>query len=403
MNSACLNCGATTETVLDLGEIPQVDRLWPDLASALAAPRHPLVVARCPDCALAQLTQGLPRERLFGSEYRYCSSVSAGVLESARLHALQLMADCGLGAHSLVMEAASNDGYQLRWFAQARVPVLGIEPAPLPAAAASAHGVPVRHDYFSLAVAAELVANNQHADVFLAKNVLAHVPDPHDFLAGVAIVLKPDGVACFEFPSLRNLLAQGQFDTIYHEHRCYLSLTTLTALLRPHGLHVHRVAEIDLHGGSLRVEVKRAPGRDGSAERMLVAEREAGVNDPAAWAELAVRVDRSAAGLHDQVAAVRAKGGKLAAYGAAAKGVVMLDRAGLDYRDLDYVVDLNPHKQGRYMPGSGLPIRDPRVLLQEPPAALVLLAWNHAAEIQREQRAYARQGGRWIVPRVASG
>ena len=393
----CLHCGATTQTVLDLGAVPQVDRLWPDQLSALAAPCYPLVVARCPDCALAQLSLGLPRERLFGDEYRYCSSVSAGVLESAHQHALQLIADCGLGPHSLVMEAASNDGYQLRWFAQACVPVLGIEPASVPAAAASARGIPVRADYFSLALARDLIAQDQRADVFLAKNVLAHVPDPHDFLRGVATVLKPGGVASFEFPYLRNLLAHGQFDTIYHEHRCYLSLTTLATLLEPHRLHIHRVAEIDLHGGSLRVDVQLTPGGDGSAQRILKAEDAAGVNELAAWVELAAKVDRSTADLQEQVAAARAQGDTVVAYGAAAKGVVMLNRAGLSHRELDYVVDLNRHKQGLYMPGSGLQIRSPNALLADPPAAVLLLAWNHAREIQHEQQAYTHQGGRWIV------
>lgn len=396
MTESCVLCGGPLELALDLGHMPLVDGLYDSAEAARQAPRHPLRLCRCRACALVQLDATPPRDVLFPPDYPYASSVSSGLLASARAHAGQLIRDRRLGRDSLVVEAACNDGYQLRWFAEAGIPTQGIEPVPALAARCRALGVPCDAAFFDAAWAAQWTPGQGAVDVFLGKNVLAHVADPVDFLRGVARLLAPEGIACFEFPYLGNLIAHGQFDTIYHEHRCYLSVTSVQALLDAAGLCVQRIETIPLHGGSLRVTAGHRADACEDLRRWLACEHDRALNTLPALDALQTSFARLRTRLPEAVAALRAEGRNVAAYAAAAKGVVMLEACGLGCAEIAFVVDRNPAKQGRHLPGSGLPIVGETRLAEAD--MVLLLAWNHADEIFHEQRAYTRGGGGWIIP-----
>lgn len=384
---------------LDLGQMPLVDRLPAADELATPDPTYPLRVAFCAECGLAQLLETPPPEVLFPADYPYYSSYSSDYLAHAASFAEHSRRAFGLGADSLVVEIASNDGYLLRHYRALGIPTLGIDPAPGPAAVAQSAGIETLVTFFSPALAERLAAAGRLADLIVANNLLAHVPDPNVMLAAMRRLLKPTGVISLEVPSARELIQLGAFDTIYHEHHSYFSVIALSGLLRRNGLTIVDVERLEVHGGSLRVTARHAPAPATPAvARMLAEEQAAGLGDPVYYAGFAARVEDLTRTLAGLLARLRRQGARLAAYGAAAKGVVLLNRLGVGTDTLDYVVDRNPHKHGRWLPGVRIPVRPVETLLDERPDYVLLLAWNWEAEILAQQHQYLSQGGRFIVP-----
>jgi len=395
----CRSCSSPDlQIVLNLGHQPLANALPRPSDPPAAEAALPLEIALCRTCALVQVTERVPPDILFASDYPYYSSVSPALLRHSAEHVTDLVSRRPLGPESLVVEVASNDGYLLKNFVAAGIPVLGIDPAAGPAEAARRIGVHTLTSFFSTDLARDLVAEGHQADVILGNNVLAHVDGINGFVAGFALLLKPDGIAEFEFPWLVDLVEKCAFDTIYHEHVFYYSLTALEPLFARHGLHLNEAVRLPIHGGSLRITVSRQPGRSNGLEALLAQERRLGVDQLDWYGGFADRVSQVRTALRALVADLRARGHRIAAYGAAAKGATLLNFAGLTAADIDYAVDRNPHKQGRLMPGSRLPIRPPEALDSERPDHLLLLAWNFAEEIMAQQAAYAANGGQFIVP-----
>lgn len=398
--SGCRSCGsAALEVFLSLGATPLADALVAPEDLGDPEPRFPLDVAFCPVCSLVQIVDEVPPETLFVDNYAYFSSYSDDLLAHAHRHADELVARRGLGPDSLVVEVGSNDGYLLRRFAERGIPVLGIDPAPGQAAAANAAGVPTLAEFFDAALARRLRRQGYRADVIVANNVMAHTPDLNGFVEGMATLLADDGLLTVENPSVRDLIEGRQFDTIYHEHVCYFSTTAVDVLMRRHGLVLNHVEHFpDLHGGTLRWQVG-ATGHRGPAVRTALDEEHAqGVTAPEYYRDFGDAVQALTRQLGELLHGLKAEGRRLAAYGAAAKGATLLNCAGIGGELLDFVVDRNPHKQGRHLPGSQIPIRDPAALSQRRPDYVLLLAWNFRDEIMRQQHEYVQAGGRFVEP-----
>lgn len=397
--AACRSCGQVGLVgILDLGHMPPSDRLLTEAMLHEQEPRFPLEVAFCPGCTLVQILETVPPELLFGEHYLYYSSFSNALLRHARQNVQQLLQSRHLGDHSLVIELASNDGYLLRHFVEAGVPVLGIDPAPAQAAAANEAGVPTRCTFFTEEVAECLVAEGRQADVLIANNVLAHVADTNGFVRGIARVLKEDGVAVIEVPYVRELVQHCEFDTIYHEHLCYFSLTSLDWLFHRNGLWISDIERLPIHGGSLRLYVQRETCDRPQVEAALAEERRLGMTNSGFYAAFGDRVRRLWEELRHTLWELRRSASCIAAYGAAAKGTILLNYIGADTTLIDFVVDRNVHKHGRYMPGVRVPIRSESALLATMPPYTLMLAWNFQEEILSQQSAYRDQGGRFIIP-----
>jgi SAM-dependent methyltransferase len=397
--TACRACGGgALQKVLEFGKTPLADRLLS--ADELTQPevRVPLTLMFCPGCSLVQIAETVAPEVLFGGDYPYFSSVSSTLLAHAQANALDLIARLGLGPRSLVVEIASNDGYMLKNFVARGIPVLGIDPAPAPAAAASRAGVRTLNTFFGRDLARRLRADEKPADLIIANNVLAHVADLNGLVEGIAILLAPHGRAVLEMPYVVDLIAHAEFDTIYHQHLCYFSMTALDRLFRRHGLFLNEVHRLSIHGGSLRIHVGHLEALQPAVGDLLAAEREAGLDRPEPYLRFAERVQGVREALRAMVRRLKGEGARLAAYGAAAKGTTLLSYCGLDRAVIDYVVDRNAFKQGRYMPGSKLPILAPEKLLEDRPDCTLLLPWNFADEILAQQAAYRAQGGRFLIP-----
>lgn len=385
---------------LDLGKLPLSDGLV--RAENLNGPEasYALEVAFCPSCKICQILEDVAQEVLFPEDYPYFSSFSDHLLDHSRRHATNLLRTRQLGADDLVVELASNDGYLLKNFVEAGVAVLGIDPAPAQVRAANEQGVRSICRFFGLGLAVELLGKGEkQANVVIANNVCAHVPDLNGFVAGIKHLLAPGGLVTIENPYVRDLIAHCEFDTIYHEHLFYHSCTGIAGLMHRHGLHLNHVEYFaELHGGTLRYHVSHLEGRSETLERYLAAEHAEGLDSAAYYEGFATRVERLKSDLLDLLRGLRAQGHSIAAYGAAAKGSTMLNAVGIDTDLVSFVVDRNVHKHGMHMPGTHQPIRPVEALLSDRPDYTLLLAWNFKDEIMGQQAAYTESGGRWIVP-----
>jgi SAM-dependent methyltransferase len=398
----CRVCGAPlTHSFVDLGATPLANRFLTQ-AQALAGPDRTwnLHARVCDVCLLVQLDTIVPADRLF-SDYVYLSSVSTTWVEHARRYAASVIRRFGLRADSLVVEVASNDGYLLQHFVGAGIPVLGIEPAANIAAVARARGVPTEVCFFGAATARALAGRGLRADLLAANNVLAHVPDVAGFIAGVARVLAPNGVATFEFPHLLRLIEGVQFDTIYHEHYSYLSLLVVERLLKAAGLRAFDVERLATHGGSLRLFVCHAAAAFAELPTLpdLRAEERAAKLDRVEGHEnFAPRVAKVRRAFREFLAAERQAGRRVAGYGAAAKASTFLNTSGVTEAEMNFIADRSPAKQFRLVPGCRIPILPPDALLRERPDNVVILPWNLADEIAAELAPLRRQGTRlWIA------
>ena len=398
--STCRSCGEPgLATFLSLGKTPLADALV-SVGDDLDAEEHfPLDVAFCPTCTQVQILEEVPAEKMFVDNYLYFSSFSDELLRHSRENALRLIAERRLGPDSLVVEVASNDGYLLRNFVEAGVPVIGVDPAPDQARVANENGVPTLARFFGTELAAELVAEGRRADVIIANNVMAHVPELNDVMAGVALLLADGGVVSIENPYVRDLVDHVEFDTIYHEHLLYHSCTSIERLARRHGLVLNHVENFPrLHGGTLRWLLGRTEKRSAAATAFLESEQASGLTSLAYYEGFAARVERVRRDLRALIERLRGEGATVAAYGAAAKGATLLNTVGLTTDLVEFVVDRNTHKQGRLMPGTHQPVEHPSALVDRRPDYVLVLAWNFLDEIMAQQQEYSALGGRFVVP-----
>jgi len=398
----CRNCRAPlTETFADLGMTPLANSYVPPGRAAAAEPFYPLHAFVCSDCRLVQLGEFVSPQEIFG-DYLYFSSYSESWLRHAEAYAAAMTGRLGLGPGSLVVEVASNDGYLLQYFRARGVPVLGVDPAANVAQAAIAKGIPTEVAFFGEATARRLREAGVRPDLICANNVMAHVPDLHDFVEGFRVLLAPGGVLTVEFPHLLRLMEHNEFDTIYHEHFSYFSLTTAEAVLARHGLVVFDVEELPTHGGSLRLFVRHeedaARPLGAAVEALRAREAAAGLLDLETYRRYAQRVVESKCALLDFLIAARRAGHRVVGYGAPAKGNTLLNYCGVGPELLEFTVDRNPHKQGHLLPGTRIPIRAPEAILEARPDYVLILPWNLKDEIASQMAAIRDWGGRFVVP-----
>lgn len=394
----CRSCReADLADILYLGEHPLANELADDADSV--ADRFRLNLVLCPACGLVQIDETVPPERLFRN-YVYRSSFSESMLSHARALVDRMVDERKLAHDSLVIEVASNDGYLLRSYMARGIPVLGIEPAEnIAELARQEHGVPTQVAFFDAALAEDLAGRGQRCDVLHAHNVVAHVPDPNSFLRGIASVLKPGGVGIIEAPYVRDLIDGLEFDTIYHEHFSYFGVTAFAKLAQRNGLSLIDVERIAIHGGSVRYFVAHegTPASAAVAD-ILREEQNLGLTSIGYYTTFARRVDALRERLTALLGSLRESGAHLAAYSASAKGSTLLNTFGIGSETLEFTVDKNPLKQGRYMPAVKVPILPPSAIMENKPDCVVLLAWNFAEEIIRQQREYLEAGGRFLIP-----
>jgi len=398
--SACRFCAAPlSEVFADLGTSPLANSyISPENVNAME-PFYPLRALVCGSCFLVQLEEFETPDHIF-TEYAYFSSYSTSWLAHSRRYTEEMIERLNLGPQSHVVELASNDGYLLQYFRERQIPVLGIEPAANVAKVALQKGIPTLVEFFGAETATSLAAESS-ADLLLGNNVLAHVPDLNDFVAGMKILLKPGGVITMEFPHLMQLMDNNQWDTIYHEHFSYFSFLTVSRVFAAHGLRLFDVEELPTHGGSLRIygchaEDAEKPDSERASD-LRARERAAGFEDLATYTRYGERVVADKRQILSLMIGLKEEGKRIAGYGAPAKGNTLLNYCGIGRDFIDYTCDLNPHKQGHFLPGSHIPIRAPDVLREDRPDVVLILPWNLRAEII-EQLGFIREwGGRFAT------
>ena len=387
-------------TVVDLGLSPLCETFPTIEQLDEMEPFYPLHVRVCASCLLVQLPEYVSPANIF-TEYAYFSSYSTSWLEHAREYAEMIRRRLELGRRSLVVEVASNDGYLLQHFVSLEIPVLGIEPARNVAAVATDRGIPTITEFFGTELATRLVKEGYRADLLIGNNVFAHVPNLNDFVAGMGILLAPDGVITLEFPHLAQLFEHNQFDTIYHEHFSYFSFIVACRVLAEHGLTVFDVEELPTHGGSLRVYARHQSDEsrpvEPSVSKLMAAERAAGFDHLDHYLAFGPRVEAVKRALLEFLIDAKHRGARVAGYGAPGKGNTLLNYCGIRTDFLDYTVDRNPYKHGRFLPGTHIPVHAPSRLAETRPDYVLILPWNLRAEIEA-QLAYVRDwGGRFVI------
>ncbi|MBV1885612.1 MAG: methyltransferase domain-containing protein [Parvibaculaceae bacterium] len=390
-----------TQTFVDLGSTPLANSYLKHKGDIAAENSYPLHARVCGNCKLVQVADAVPAEDIF-SDYAYFSSFSPSWVEHARQYCLKLTDTLGLDKTSLVMEVASNDGYLLKHFVNKGIQVLGIEPAANVAAVAEEAGVKTDVAFFGVKTARRLVNQGLKADLMAANNVMAHVPDINDFIAGFDILLADDGVLTIEFPHLLNLIEKAQFDTIYHEHYSYLSLLSVETILGAHNLKVFHVEELRTHGGSLRVYAcRKASSKHNTStglREVRAKESAAGLDTLAAYQNFTPKVETIRRDLIAFLQTARKEGKSVAGYGAAAKGNTLLNFCGISTDFIDFVVDRNPEKQDTLLPGSHIPVFAPEKIWKEKPDYVLILPWNLASEISTDMSDILEWGGQFVVP-----
>ena len=398
--TCCRSCGHRgLRPVLDLGVTALVDTLV--TRERLNGPenKYPLQVGLCERCALMQSCETPPPQEVFHDDYTYYASFSTTWLEHSRQCVLKQIERFRLNRDSFVIELASNDGYLLKNYVEHGIPVLGIDPAIGPVRAAEKIGVPTMHAFFTLDLAKRLAAEGRRADVVHANNVMAHVADLNGFVAGIATILKDDGVLVTESPYVKDLIDHCEFDTIYHEHLCYYGVTSLKNLFARHGLYLNDIERLGTHGGSIRQYVSKKPGESQTVRALLAEEQRLGIDRWSGYYEsFARRVEDIKRQMLRILVDLKRQGKRVAAYGASAKGSTMLSYLNAGPELIEFVVDRNVHKHGKFMPGVHNPIYDVSAIAQRKPDYLVLLVWNLKEEILRQQEAFRRAGGKFIVP-----
>ena len=398
----CRHCGASVELpFVDLGSAPPSNAYLTEDALNKPEKWYPLRVLVCTGCWLVQTEDYAHSGELFSNDYAYFSSFSTSWLQHAERYLATMVGRFSLDGNSMIVEVASNDGYLLQYARARAIPCLGIEPTASTAKAARAKGIDVVEAFFGVDLARRLIAEGKSADLAAANNVLAHVPDINDFVAGFAILLKPQGVATFEFPHVLKLVQDSQFDTIYHEHFSYLSLSAVIRIFECNGLAVFDVEELPTHGGSLRVFAQRAGTgrREVSAQvgAMLSMEAGAGITTAMFYTGFQAQADRVKNEFLRFLLDARRSGKTVAAYGAAAKGNTLMNYAGVRSDLIRFVVDLNPAKQHKYMPGSRIPILDEAALRANKPDFVAILPWNLRAEITAQLKYVREWGGKFVT------
>ena len=387
-------------TFVDIGMSPLCESFVTAENLDAMEPYYPLRVLVCDECFLVQLREYVSSEHIF-TEYAYFSSYSTSWVAHAKAYCEMIQARLGLGRDSFVIEIASNDGYLLQHFAPLGVPVLGIEPAANVAKVAQDKGIPTRVGFFGVRLADELVAEGYKADLVVANNVLAHVPDINDFVGGIKRLLKPEGVATAEVPHLQRLMERNQFDTIYHEHFSYLSVVSVLRLAREHDLRLIDVEEIPTHGGSFRIYLAHAGSQRPTSQRvaaLLEREEALGFRSLAGYAGFAEKVQRTKRELLSFLIAAKNEGKRICGYGAPGKGNTLLNYCGIGTDFLDFTVDRNPYKHGRYTPGMHIPIHPVEAIDAARPDYILILPWNLKDEIVRQMRHVGDWGAKFVVP-----
>ncbi len=399
--TGCRACGGRLAvTMADLGLQPASNAFLPSLEAAREERRYPLRAKVCEACKLVQVDYDVSPQELFGN-YVYFSSYSDDWLAHAKDYCEMARRRFSLGADSLVVELASNDGYLLKNFIDMGVPVLGIDPSDTVAAAAATIGVPTLVEFFGASLAKDLAGDGRQADLIVGNNVLAHVPLLNDFVAGIAVLLKATGSVTIEFPHLLELIEHVEFDTIYHEHYSYISLYAIEQVFSRHGLALYDAERLPTHGGSVRIYAAHAARRveeSASLNGIRAREAAAGIADLATYRRFAQRVEECRRSLLEFIAGAKREGKRVAAYGAAAKGNTLLNFCGVTPADIALVADRNPHKQAKFLPGTHIPVVSPDALMQARPDYVLILPWNLQQEIRQQLRAIEQWGGRFVTP-----